>query len=182
MQKKAWNRGLTARFCEPWPVHTVPMFQALNGTVGLSFQFFFSYTALFGLMGMRVPHIETLKPSNLNHSLISHLCLSLTAHSHLSSLPLSLVAISHHSLLTQSLSQSLFASFSLCLVAIGHHKLPRLQLAHLITLCLSPTLPCRHQPPRAAQIVAHSLNHSLPLSHPASSPSLQVPFFAILQL
>ena len=84
--------------------------------------FFFSYMASFGLMGIRIPHIETLKPSNLNHSFISHLCLSLTTHSHLSSLPLSLIAISHHSLLTQSLS----ASLSLCRVAIGHHELPRL--------------------------------------------------------
>ena len=95
-------------------------------------------------MGIRVPCIETLKPSNLNHSLISHLCLSLTAHSHLSSLPLSLVAISHHSLLTQSLSQSLSAFL---------------------------TLPCRHRRPRATQIAARSLNHSLPLSHSALSPS-----------
>ena len=40
-----------------------------------------------------------------------------------------------------------------------------------ITLYLSLTLPRRHRPPWAAQIVARSLNHSLPLSHFVSSPS-----------
>ena len=99
--------------------------------------FFFSYMASFGLMGIRIPHIETLKPLNLNHSFISHLCLSLTTHSHLSSL----------------ISTSL-----------PHRHQPPLS-AHSITLCFSLTLPRRHRPPRATQIVACSLNHSLPHRH-----------------
>ena len=136
------------------------------------FSIFFSYTALFGLMGMRVPHIETLKPSNLNHSLISHLCLSIIAHSHLylspsspsattlcslnHSLPFSHSASSPSATMScpdrSSLTQSLFTSLSLCLVAISHHELPKSQLTLSITLCLSLTLPhhCR------------SRSHSLP--------------------
>ena len=137
--------------------------------------FFFLYGVVWAYGHARSTHRnpETLKSQSLSH--LSSLPLH---HCSLSSLPLSLVAIGYHSLLTQSLSTFL----SLCLVAIGHHELPRQQLAHLITLCLSLTLPSRHRLPRATQITAHSLNHSLPLSHSASSSSLQVSLSAILQL
>ena len=134
MQKKAGIRtycGSTTWFCEPWPVqpvHTIPLFQALNGTVGLSSLFFFSHTMLFGLMSIHVKQIETLKSSP-------------------------------HSLKFQSLFE-LSTSPSLLTLSI--------------TSLISASLPHHHRPPLFAQIAAHSLNHSLPLSHSASSPSLQV--------
>ena len=127
---------------------------------------FFSYTASFGVMGIRVPRIETLKPSILNHSLISHLCLSPSSpsattlyslsHSLNHSLPFSYSASSPSATTScpdrSSLTQSLSASLSLCLVAICHHELPRSQLTLSITLCLFLTLPHRHR----------SKSHSLP--------------------
>ena len=134
MQKKAGTCtycGPTTRFYEPWlvqPVHTIPLFQALNGTVGLSSLFFFSHTMLFGLMSIHVKQIETLK-------------------------------YSPHSLKFQSLFE-LSTSPSLLTLSI--------------TSLISASLPRHHRPPLFAQIAAHSLNHSLPLSHSASSPSLQV--------
>ena len=135
MQKKAGTRtycGPTTRFCEPGlvqPVHTIPLFQALNATVGLSsLFFFFSHTMLFGLMSVHVKQIETLKSSP-------------------------------HSLKFQSLFE-LSTSPSLLTLSI--------------TSLISASLPRHHRPLLFAQITAHSLNHSLPLSHSASSPSLQV--------
>ena len=105
MQKKAWNRGLTARFCEPWPVHTVPMFQALNGTVGLSFQiFFFLYGVVWAYGHARSTHRnpETLKSQSL---------------SHLSSLPLHRPPLYAHSV---TLSITLYLSLTL-----PHHRCSR---------------------------------------------------------
>ena len=123
MQKKAGTHtycGPTTRFCEPWPVqpvHTIPLFQALNGTVGRSSLYFFSHTMLFGLMSVHVKQIETLKSSP--HSLKFQSLFELST---------------SPSLLTLSIT-SLISAFSLIAVAAQ----PRLQLTLSITLCLSHT-------------------------------------------
>ena len=139
--------GPTVRFCDPWPVHTVQtvaLFQALKRCRSISSLFFFLYGVVWAYGHTHSTHRN---PETLNSQSLSHL----------SSLPLPHCSLS--SLISASLPRRHRPPFSTHLVTLS------------ITLCLSLTLPRRHRPPRAAQIAARSLNHSLPLSYFASSPS-----------
>ena len=164
------------KLCEPQSNH--PVLWTVTGSHGSCvsslkrhhwtlFSISFSYTASFGLMGIRVPQKETLKPSphslksqSLSTSpslftLISHLYLSPSSpsattlctlsHSLKHSLPLSHSASSPSATMSypdcSSLSQSLASSLTLYLIAIGHHELPKSQLTLLITLCLVAIAP-----------------------------------------
>ena len=131
MQKKAGIRtycGSTTWFCEPWPVqpvHTIPLFQALNGTVGLSsLFFFFPYDVVWAYEHTRETNrnLEILASLSQISITLWALYLSLTTHSlnYLSHLCLSPSSPSATTLCPDrnSLSQSLSASLSLCLVTV----------------------------------------------------------------
>ena len=133
------------------------------------FSVFFSYTASFGLMGIRIPHIETLKPSNLNHSFISHLCLSLTTHSHLSSL------ISHLYLSPSSPSATTLCSLNHSLLLSHSAASPSATTSYpdrsLLTQSLSASSPSATTSCLDLNSLSQSLSASLSLCLVVVTPS-----------